>query len=145
MKKKNLLQRFIIIILVTLAGVYVVIGPHRRPKFSDFTAAGIKRSLGENIRLGLDLKGGAHLVMRVKVEDYLKTLAESNAVTALTAAKEVDPKVKDSDAGFDVSGGSYRFFVKTEDTTKLNEIQEAVAKKISTQEWTPAVSGNTVT
>ncbi len=145
MKKKNLLQRFIIIALVTLAGLYVVLGPHRRPKFSDFTAAGIKRSLGENIRLGLDLKGGAHLVMRVKVEDYLKTLAESNAVTALTAAKEVDPKVKDSDAGFDVSGGAYRFFVKTEDAGKLNEIQEAVSKKISTQEWTPAVSGNTVT
>jgi preprotein translocase subunit SecD len=145
MKKKSLLSRFIIIAIVTIAGLYVVLGPHRRPKFSDFTAAGVKRSLGENIRLGLDLKGGAHLVMRVKVEDYLKTLAENNAVTALTAAKEVGANVKDSDAGFDVSGGAYRFFVKTEDAAKINEIQEAVAKRVSTQEWTPAVSGNTVT
>lgn len=145
MKKRNILQRFIIIAIVTIAGVYVVIGPHRRPKLSDFTGSGIKRSLGENIRLGLDLKGGAHLVMRVKVEDYLSQMAKDNATMALTAAKEVGAKVKDTDAGFDVSGGAYRFFLKTEDGAKLNEVREAVAKKISTDEWSPAVSGNTIT
>jgi preprotein translocase subunit SecD len=143
MKKKNLLQRFIIIAIITIAGLYVVIGPHRRPKLSDFTGAGIKRSLAENIRLGLDLKGGAHLVMRVKVEEYLKTLAENNATIALEAAKEVGAKVQDARA--DASGGAYRFFVTTEDGAKLNEIREAVNKKIGTQEWTSAVSGNTVT
>jgi preprotein translocase subunit SecD len=145
MKKKNLIYRFIIIAIVTIVGIYVVIGPHRRPKFGDFTVSGIKRSLEENIRLGLDLKGGAHLVMRVKVEDYLKTLAENNATTALTAAKEVGAKVKDSDVGFDVAGGAYRFFVKTEDGAKLNEIRDEVAKRISAEEWTPAISGNTIT
>ena len=145
MKKRNLLQRFIIIALVTIAGLYIVIGPHRRPKLSDFTGSGIKRSLEENIRLGLDLKGGAHLVMRVKVEDYLKDLAKNNATTVLTAAKAVGANVKDTDAGFDVSGGSYRFFVKVEDGAKLNEVREEVAKRISTDEWAPAVSGNTIT
>jgi preprotein translocase subunit SecD len=145
MKKRNLLQRFIIIAIVTIAGLYVVIGPHRRPKLSDFTGSGIKRSLAENIRLGLDLKGGAHLVMRVKVEDYLKKLADNNATTALTAAKTVGAKVKDSDVGFDASGDTYRFFVKTEDGAKLNEIREEVAKRISAEEWTPAISGNTIT
>ncbi len=143
MKKKNLLPRFIIIAAVTIAGLYVVLGPHRRPKLSDFSMAGIKHSLGENIRLGLDLKGGAHLVMRVKVEDYLSELARNNAITAVGAAREAGAKVKDGRA--DTSGGSYRFFVETEDGAKLNEIREAVAKKISTDEWPPAVSGNTVT
>ena len=145
MKKRNLLQRFIIIAIVTIAGLYVVIGPHRRPKLSDFTGSGIKRSLSENIRLGLDLKGGAHLVMRVKVEDYLNDLAKNNATTVLTAAKAVGANVKDTDAGFDVSGGTYRFFINVPDGAKLNEIREEVAKKISTEEWTPAVSGNTIT
>jgi preprotein translocase subunit SecD len=145
MKKKNILRRFIIIAIVTIAGLYVVIGPHRRPKLSDFSLTGIKRSLAENIRLGLDLKGGAHLVMRVKVEDYLKSLAENNATTALTAAKEVGAKVKDSDVGFDASGGNYRFFAKTEDGAKLNELRDEVAKRISTEEWSPSISGNTIT
>ena len=72
MKKKNLLQRSIIIAVVTLIGLYMVIGPRRRPTAQDFTAAGIKRTLAENIRLGLDLKCGSHLVMRVKTEEFLK-------------------------------------------------------------------------
>jgi preprotein translocase subunit SecD len=143
MKKKNILQRFIIIAIVTIVGLYVVLGPHRRPRFADFTPAGIKRSLAENIRLGLDLKGGAHLVMRVKVEEYLKSLAENNATTALAAAEQVGAKVKEARA--DVSGGTFRFFVTTEDAAKVNEIRDEVAKRISTDEWTPAVSGNTIT
>ena len=143
MKKRNLLQRFIIIAIVTIAGLYVVIGPHRRPKLSDFTGSGIKRSLAENIRLGLDLKGGAHLVMRVKVEDYLKDMAEDNATIALAAAQKVGANVKEARA--DVSGGAYRFFVMTEDGAKLNEIRDEVAKQIGTEEWTPAISGNAVT
>jgi preprotein translocase subunit SecD len=145
MKKRNLLQRFIIIAVVTIVGLYIVIGPHRRPHFSDFKLSGIKQSLSDNIRLGLDLKGGAHLVMRVKVEDYLKSLAENNATTALAAAKEVGAKVKDSDVGYDATGGTYRFFVKTEDGAKLNEIRDEVAKKIRTEEWSPSINGNTVT
>src|SRR4026209_2781200 len=94
MKKRNLLQRSIIIAIVTLAGLYIVIGPHgRRPHLKDLTLAGIKTNLAQNIHLGLDLKGGALLVMRVKIEDYLKRLTEDSVTAAQNAAK---------DAGFDV-------------------------------------------
>src|SRR5258707_6121088 len=72
MKKKNLLQRTIIIAIVTLVGLYVVIGPRRRPTLHDFTWSGIKATLAANIHLGLDLKGGTHLVMRVKTDEVLK-------------------------------------------------------------------------
>jgi preprotein translocase subunit SecD len=143
MKKKNILQRFIIILVITIAGLYVVLGPHRRPKLSDFSLAGIKNSLNENIRLGLDLKGGAHLVMRVKVEDYLKSLAENNAFIASEAAKSIGAKIKDFRA--DVSGGAYRFFIETEDGAKLNEIRDEASKQISPDEWTSAIEGNRVT
>ena len=74
MKKKNLLQRTIIIALVTLVGIYIVIGPRRTPTLHDFTWSGIKATLASNIRLGLDLKGGSHLVMRVKTDEFLKKL-----------------------------------------------------------------------
>jgi preprotein translocase subunit SecD len=66
MKKKNLIQRTIIIAVVTLLGLYIVIGPRQRPSLKDFTWSGIKATLASNIHLGLDLKGGSHLVMRVK-------------------------------------------------------------------------------
>ena len=58
------------------------------PTGNDFTVAGIKQNLADNINLGLDLKGGSHLVMRVKTDDYLKTLTDNNAEAALNAAKD---------------------------------------------------------
>ena len=95
MKKTNLLQRVIIIAVVTLTGLYIVIGPRHRPSLKDFGWTGIKQTLASNIHLGLDLKGGSHLVMRVKTEDFFKHLVEGNAVAAENAAK---------DPGFDVKG-----------------------------------------
>src|ERR1043166_1269261 len=96
MKKHNLLARVIIIAVVTLLGLYAVIGPRHRPSLADFKWSGIKQSLATNIHLGLDLQGGSHLVMRVKTEEFLKRLTEEDFVAAQNAAK---------DAGFDVKGG----------------------------------------
>ncbi len=74
MKNTSLWIRTAIIIAITLIGIYFVFGPRRLPTGADFTWQGIKNNLAENINLGLDLKGGTHLVMRVNTEDYLKTL-----------------------------------------------------------------------
>lgn len=143
MKKKNLLQRSIIIAVVTLIGLYMVIGPRRRPTAQDFTAAGIKRTLAENIRLGLDLKGGSHLVMRVKTEEFLKKLTEGNAVAAQDAAKDAGFDVKQ--ARPEISGDTYRFVLEASDPSKVNDIQDAVRKKVDLTDWTASVSGGTIT
>jgi preprotein translocase subunit SecD len=88
MKNNSLWIRAAVILVVTLVGIYLVIGPRRSLNKGDFTWQGIKNNLAENINLGLDLKGGSHLVMRVKTDDYLKTLTENNAQAALTAAQD---------------------------------------------------------
>jgi preprotein translocase subunit SecD len=142
MKKKNLLQRSIIIAVITLVGIYVVIGPHRRPHFSDFTWHGIKNSLRENIRLGLDLKGGSHLVMRVKTEETLKRLTENNAVAAQKAAQDAGLPVKLLPS--QTTNGNYTFALEAADPSKVNEIRDTVNKKFDTSEWVPSVNGNTV-
>jgi preprotein translocase subunit SecD len=147
MKKKNLLQRIIVIALITLVGVYIVIGPHgRRPHLSDFKPSGIKATLAENIHLGLDLKGGSHLVMRVKTEDYLKRLCEDSATAAQNAAKDAGFDVKEAHA--DTSGGNYRVLLQAGDPTKVNDIREAVEKKVDVGDragWSYSASGNTLT
>ena len=52
MKKKNLLTRVIIIAIVTITGLYLVIGPrNHRPTPSDFKWSGIKATLKNNIHL----------------------------------------------------------------------------------------------
>ncbi|MEK6337482.1 MAG: protein translocase subunit SecD [Acidobacteriota bacterium] len=145
MKKRNLLQRSIIIGIVTLIGLYIVIGPHgRRPHLRDFTWSGIKQNLAQNIHLGLDLKGGAHLVMRVKIEDYLKRLTEDAATAAQNAAKEAGFEVRETRA--ETTGG-HRVVLQVADPAKNKEIREAVEKKVNISDrdgWSFSSNGTTL-
>ena len=146
MKKKNLLQRTIIIVVITIIGLYLVIGPHgRRPHLKDFTWSGIKTTLATNIHLGLDLQGGSHLVMRVKTEDFLRRLTEENFAAAQNAAK---------DAGFEIKGGQaqtsggYAVVLQPADPSKADAIKEAVQKKVElgdTSVWSYSASGGNMT
>ncbi|MBC8029957.1 MAG: protein translocase subunit SecD [Pyrinomonadaceae bacterium] len=141
MKKKKLVQRLIIIALVTLAGLYIVIGPRRKPTLHDFTWSGIKATLASNIRLGLDLKGGSHLVMRVKTDDYLKSLTEGNSLAIQNAAKEAGFPAKEAKAE---TSGTYKITLEAPDASNLSKIDEEVRKKVDLQEWTSSNSGNTI-
>src|SRR2546423_7819390 len=129
MKKRNLLQRAIIIGIVTVVGLYIVIGPHgRRPHLNDLKWSGIKANLANNIHLGLDLKGGSHLVMRVKTEEYLKRLTEDNTIAAQNAAKDAGFEVKEAHA--ETSAGNYRVAMTIGDPAKANDVRDAVQQKV---------------
>lgn len=148
MKKTNLKLRTIIIVVITLLGVYKVFmppmtGPKARfPKKVDLTWAGIKQNLQDNINLGLDLKGGSHLVMRVKTDQFLKSLTEGNALAIANASKEAGFPTKEVKPE---TTGNFKITLVAEDPTKLTEIQDAVKKKVDLNEWSASTSGNTVT
>ena len=145
MKKKNLLQRVIIICIVSLVGLYLVIGPRRWPNLRDFTWSGIKASLRNNIQLGLDLQGGSHLVMRVKTEDFLDKLTHENFVAAQNAAKDAGLEVKSGRR--DLGPGNHRIVLELADASKAPQVKEAVEKKVElsdTSAWSYSVSGNTM-
>ena len=145
MKKKNLLTRVIIIAIVTVVGIYLVIGPRRRPNLQDFTWSGIKQNLKSNIHLGLDLQGGSHLVMRVKTEEYLKRLTEENYTAAQNAAKDAGYETKGGQAS--ASPGNYRVALQLADPSKATEVKDAVEKKIEladTNVWSYSSSGDTI-
>ncbi|HEY0004160.1 MAG TPA: protein translocase subunit SecD [Pyrinomonadaceae bacterium] len=143
MKKHNLLLRTILILVITLLGLYAVIGPRRRPHLKDFGWTGIKHTLQDNIRLGLDLKGGSHLLMRVQTEKFLERLTANNANAAQTAAKEAGFGVKD--AVVNTANNSYSFTLPADDASKLNDITEAVKKKVDLTDWSSSTSGNNLT
>jgi len=140
MKKKNLVQRLVIIAIVTLVGLYIVIGPRRKPTLHDFTWSGIKATLASNIHLGLDLKGGSHLVMRVKTDDFLKGLTENNKVAIQNAANEAGFPAKE--VKVDPSG--FKIVLEATDASQLSKIEEEVKKKVDLTEWSPSTSGNTI-
>lgn len=67
--RKNLNTKTIVIIVTILVCIYGIIGI---PK----SLSQIKANLTENIRLGLDLKGGSRLVLQVQVQDAAKAEAQ---------------------------------------------------------------------
>src|SRR5258708_12810221 len=97
------------------------------------------------MQLGLDLKGGAHLVMRVKIEDYLKRLTEDNVTAAQNAAKDAGFEVKEAHA--DTSGGNHRVVFQVSDRSRIKEIRDAVERKGNIGDrdgWSFSSSGNTL-
>ncbi len=143
MKNNSLWIRTILIIAITLAGVYLVFGPRRVPTSADFTWEGIKNNLAENINLGLDLRGGSHLVMRVKTDDYLKTLTENNAQAALTAAQ--DAKLPVTGNSLVAENGTYSITLQLSDPTQAQAVIDEVKKKVDLVNWTETNNGETVT
>ena len=150
-----------IIIAVTLLGIYLVIGPRGSVTSKDFTLEGVKANLAKNINLGLDLKGGVHLLMLVQTDDYLKKLTEGNKETALNAAKDakdesgspIFPKDNKGETAFAgnasyiAENGKYVITLTVDDATKIQPVLDAVKNKIGfvNAGWTESVSGGTVT
>jgi|GEM_PF-2148893 len=140
--KKNLLQRVIIIAVVTLLALWAVVGPRRWPKASDFTLAGLNNTLRENIHLGLDLRGGSHLVIRVKVEEYLKKLTENAVSTLQGAAAEQAGAVKEVRPEFQPD--AYRIVAELNDAGRLSQVRDALAQKVDLSAYDARAEGNRI-
>ncbi|MGE3468020.1 MAG: protein translocase subunit SecD, partial [Pyrinomonadaceae bacterium] len=143
MKNTGLWIRTAIIIAITLGGIYLVFGPRRAPVAADFTYQGLKNNLAENISLGLDLKGGSHLVMRVKTDEYLQTLTENNAQAALTAAQDAKLPVESNSVV--AENGSYSITLNVSDPAQSAAIIEAVKQKVDLVNWAESDNGSTIT
>ena len=144
--KKNLLTRVVIIVIVTLLALLAIFWPGRAPTRNDFTVAGVNNILRQNINLGLDLRGGSHLVMQVQVQDYLRRLTENVANGIQTAAREQGYDIRE--ARPEVSGDTYRVVVTVNDNSKLQEIREQLPRRVNDFDptaWSSSASGNTIT
>ena len=127
--KKNLLQRVIIIAVVTLLGLAAILWPGRTPNRGDFTLAGVNNILRRNINLGLDLRGGSHLVMQVQVQDYLRRLTENIYNGVQQAAREQGYDLKE--ARPEISGDSYRVVVVANDASKVSDIRDQLPRRVN--------------
>ena len=68
--QKNLTVKTIVIVVTLLVCVFGIIGLPR-------SKAELMANLQKNIRLGLDLRGGSHLILQVQVQDALKSEADN--------------------------------------------------------------------
>jgi preprotein translocase subunit SecD len=143
MKNTGLWIRTAIILAITLVGIYLVLVPRQAPTSHDFTWQGIKENLSENINLGLDLRGGSHLVMRVRTDEYLKALTENSAQAALTAAQ--DAKLPVTGNSTVAENGNYSVTLTLSDPSQAQAVIDEVKKKVDFQNWTESQTGNAIT
>ena len=126
--QKNLTTRTVIIVVTILLCVIGIIGvPTSKAELIDH--------LKNNIRLGLDLKGGSHLVMEVQVQDAVK----QDAINTLehlqeqatkqnivwNSAEVSDPKSVDD-------AGSVTITVKGVSPTKAGDFRDLVGTEAPT-------------
>jgi preprotein translocase subunit SecD len=70
--QKNLTTKTIIIVATILLCIYGIIGPG-----VPTSKAALMKNLKENVKLGLDLRGGSLLILQVQVQDALKAEADN--------------------------------------------------------------------
>ncbi len=134
--------RTAIIIAATLLAIYLVFGPRHTPTSADLSWTGMKANLSENIDLGLDLRGGSHLVMRVLTDDYLKTLTEGTAQSALAAAQDANMPVTGSE--ITAENSSYTITLQLSDVGQAEAVSKIVKEKVDLFNWSETVTDNAI-
>ena len=140
---KNLRIRGIVIAVVTALCLVIMFGPWTKPKgysrtASDFfKASKLKQNLTENIRLGLDLKGGTHLVIQVKVDDVIRDITNGDRDKAEDELKKNGipfTAVKVPANGVVV--------IETPDANKHSEIREKILPFFGSESWSVSTSAS---
>ncbi len=140
---KNLRIRGIVIAVVTALCLIAMFGPYNKPKGYSRTASdffkpsNLKQNLSENIRLGLDLKGGTHLVMQVKVDDVIRDITNGNR-------EKAEEELKKAGIPFNAvkMPANGLVVIETPDASKHNEIREKILPFFGDDTWSVSTSAN---
>ncbi len=127
---KNLRYKALIILAVILGCVYLIAG---LPKSKDELMANLRN----NIKLGLDLKGGSHLICQIQVQDAFK--AEANATIerlkpALTKAGVAYGSMETNDPRTLADAEKIEIYIKGVPIDKTGPFRQAVTDNAT--QWT---------
>ncbi|HSO76166.1 MAG TPA: protein translocase subunit SecD [Blastocatellia bacterium] len=137
--QRKIRTRTLVILLVTLGSVAIIFRPHHKPTIRDFTSwSQIKQNLAENIHLGLDLRGGSHLVMQVQTDEVIKKVTERNVEAA--KAKLQEKNLPFTEITYDAPG---RITATVPDNTKNSDIVAELMTDFG-QGWTIDERGNSI-
>jgi preprotein translocase subunit SecD len=130
-------NRVIVILVVTIAGLVIVFRPP--DKITDFRSwANIKHNLSSNIHLGLDLRGGSHLVMQVQTDEVIQKITQRNAEVGRS-------KLQEKNLPFTTINGDTpgKVVVDVPDTTKSSDIVRELESDLGL-DWTITERGNSI-
>lgn len=134
--RKNLRSRVFIIAITTLVSLLLIFYPRTvdeqgrkrtaQEMLQDFTSwTAIKANMSSHIKLGLDLKGGSHLLMQVKTDDVMKQIGENNARQIEEILKKANIPVKSS-----ASPALGQITVELNDAGRFDEAQTKIKNEL---------------
>jgi len=127
----------ILVVLVASVAAYVASGVSRvKTDVTGETTPGVKDYLKNGIRLGLDLKGGIHLVLQVQTDDAFKIEADEAIAHLNEQNKEQTLKL-----GAVTRTGPATFTAVVNPDTDTDKVQDAVKKFLPG--WTYSRQGTT--
>ena len=135
--KTNLKVRSVVIVATILICVYGIIG---FPK----SLTAIKQNFSSNIHLGLDLKGGSHLVLEVQVQDAVKADALQTAERLKEDLKKENVtwgSAEVNDVATVAEAGNIALTIKGVPATQSSAFRNIVAERYPTYGLNPV--GNT--
>jgi len=136
---RNLRTRSSIITVITALCLIIMFGPwHRTGKSAGdfFKPSKLKENLAENIKLGLDLRGGTHLVMQVQADDAIKAITDGNVL-------KTDSELKKANIPFTAvkTPANGVVVVETPDASKHSEIRDKMLPYFGGEsEWSVSTS-----
>ncbi len=121
--KKNLTWKIVVIVAVLLVFLFGIIG---NPAEIKWNKDGLKEALANRIHLGLDLRGGTHLILQVVVNDAvnaetdraIERIKEDLANNKVTYADVAKPDAANAPERIQVKG------VSADGSTKLRQIAD---------------------
>jgi preprotein translocase subunit SecD len=143
---KNLRTRGIVIAIVTFFSLAMMFGPWNKPKGvarsagDFFKPARLMQNLSENIKLGLDLKGGTHLVMEVQTQEAIKGITENNRQKAEELMKADSIAFKTAKAPADG-----QVVIETENANDHQKIKDKVHPYFGTDAWDVSTNASPAT
>ncbi len=124
-------NRFLLIGGVTLISLYLLFGPFSlrdasgkiTPKAiaANFTLSRLKKNLSENIKLGLDLRGGSHLILQVQTDDALRSVTAGNLEKARSILQQAGIKFQNL-----TSPALGRIEVELEDSAQIEDAKARI-------------------
>jgi preprotein translocase subunit SecD len=140
--------RTIAIVILTLVGIYIIFKPQgRAPNAKDLSSwSQIKENLSKNIHLGLDLKGGSHLLMQVQANDAIKSITDKDVDLAKSTLQSKNWPFNDIKASLR-NGVEDQITITVPDRSKNSDIIEELNREFNgggASGWKANEVGNTI-
>ncbi len=128
---RKLRNRFLLIGGVTVIALYLLFGPFQLRDASgrvtaqaiaaNFLPSRLRKNLAENIKLGLDLRGGSHLILQVQTDDAIRSITAANLEKARSILQQAGIKFTNS-----ISPALGRIEIELEDSAQIEDAKARI-------------------